>query len=176
MINKIFNFLPSTSLNTIIMITSLILFLFAVVVKLLSPVQLCNPMDYSMPGFSVLHYLRSLLKFMSSESVMLSNHLILWCPLLLWPSTIPSKKIFSKESALHIRWPKYWSLIVNNSLSNNIQGWFPLGLTGLISWWSKGHSRIFFCTTIQKNNFFGSQSSLWTNTHTHTWLLEKPWL
>jgi len=60
-------------------------------------------------------------------------------------------------------------------LSMNIQGWFPLGLTGLISLQSKGLSRI-FTSTIQKHEFFGIQPSLWSNTHIHTLLLEKPYL
>ena len=56
----------------------------------------------------------------------------------------------------------------------NIQDWVPLGLTGLISWLSKGLSRVFLNTTVQKHQFFGSQLSLWSNSHIHTWLLEKP--
>ena len=58
----------------------------------------------------------------------------------------------------------------------NIRGWFPLGLTGLISLQSKGLSRVFFSTSIWKHRFFGAQISLWFNSHIHTWLLEKPWL
>ena len=57
----------------------------------------------------------------------------------------------------------------------NIQDWFPLGLTGLISLQSKGLSRVFSNTTVQKHQFFGTQPSLWSNSHTHTWLLEKPY-
>ena len=72
-------------------------------------------MDYSMPGFPVSW---SLLKFMSVESVMLSNHLILCCPLLLLSSIFPSIRVFSNESVLHIRWPKYWSLSFSTSPSN----------------------------------------------------------
>ena len=71
---------------------------------------------------------RSLLKLMSIESVMPSNHLILCRPLLLLPSIFPSISVFSNESVLPIRWPKYWSF-----LPKNIQDLFPLGLTGLIS-------------------------------------------
>ena len=56
----------------------------------------------------------------------------------------------------------------------NIQNWFPLGLTGLISLHSKGLSRIFSNTTVQKLQIFGTQHSLWSNTHIHTWLLKKP--
>ena len=59
-------------------------------------------------------------------------------------------------------------------LSMNIQGWFPLGLTGLISLLSKGLSRVFSNTTVQKHQFFSTQPSLWSNFHIHTWLLEKP--
>ena len=71
---------------------------------------------------------RSLLKLMSIESVMPSNHLIPCCPLLLLPSIFPSIRVFSKESVLHIRWPTYWSFSFFS-----IKDWFPLGLTGLIS-------------------------------------------
>ena len=59
-------------------------------------------------------------------------------------------------------------------LPMDIQGWFPLGLTGLISLLSKGFSRLFFNITVWKHQFFGAQSSLWSNSHIHTWLLEKP--
>ena len=59
-------------------------------------------------------------------------------------------------------------------LSVNIQDWFPLGLTGLISKQSKGLSIVFSNTTVQKHQFFGAQLSLWSNSHIHTWLLEKP--
>ena len=59
-------------------------------------------------------------------------------------------------------------------LPMNIQGWFPLRLTGLISLQSKGLSRIFSNTTVRKHQFFGTQSSLWSNSHIHTWLLGKP--
>ena len=61
-------------------------------------------------------------------------------------------------------------------LPMNIQDWFPLGFTGWISLQSKGFSRVFSKTTVQKHQFFGAQLSLWSNSHIHTWLLEKPWL
>ena len=78
----------------------------------------------------------SLLKLM--KSVMPSNHLILCCPLLLLPSVFPSIRVFSNESALHIRWPKYWSFSFSISPSNEESVWFPLGWTGWISLQSKG--------------------------------------
>ena len=105
----------------------------------------------------------SLLKLMSIESLMPSNHLILWPPLLILPSVFPSIRVFSNASALHIRWPKYWSSA--SVLPINIQGWLPLGLTGLISLLSKGLSRVFSSTTIWKHQFFGTQPSLWSNSH-----------
>ena len=73
----------------------------------------------------------SLLKFMSTESVMLSNHLILCCPLLLSPSIFLGIGLFSNELTLRIRWPKYCASISASVLPMNIHGWFPLGLTGL---------------------------------------------
>ena len=75
-----------------------------------------------MPGLPVHHQLQSLLKLMSIQSVMTSNHLILCRPLLLPPSIFPSIKVFSDESALHIRWPKYWSFSFNISPSNEHPG------------------------------------------------------
>ena len=73
-----------------------------------------------------------------------------------------------------IRWPKEWSFSFSISSSNEYQGWFPSGLTGLISLLSKGHSRVFSSTTVWKCQFFGTQPSLWSNSHIHTWLLENP--
>ena len=83
---------------------------------------------------------RSLLKLMSIELVMPSNHLILCCPFLLLPSISPSLRVFSNESAVHNKWPKYWSFSCSISPSSEYSGWFPLGLTGLISLQSKGLS------------------------------------
>ena len=79
----------------------------------------------------------NLLKIMSFESVMPSNRLILCHPLLLPPSIFPSIRVFSNESVLYIRWPKYRSFSFGISPWMNIQDWFPLGLTGLISLVSK---------------------------------------
>ena len=95
-------------------------------------------------------------KLMSIESMMPSNHLILCRPLLL-PSVLPSIRVFSNESVLRIRWTKSTSTSV---LPMNIQDWFPLGLTGLISLQSKGLSRVFSNITVQKHQFFGAQLSL----------------
>ena len=110
---------------------------------------------------------------MSIESVMPSNHLILCHPLLLLPSIFPSIRVFLNESILRIRWPKYWNFSFNIILPMNIHDWLPLGLTGLISLQSKGLSRIFSNTTVQSYQFFSPQLSLWSNSHIHTWPLEK---
>ena len=79
-------------------------------------------MDCSMPGLPVHHQLPELLKLMSIESVMPSNHLILYCPLLLPPSIFPSIRVFSNESVFHIRWPEYWSCSFSISPSNEHPG------------------------------------------------------
>ena len=79
-------------------------------------------MDCSTPGFPVLHCLPNLLKLISIESVMPSNHLILCLPLLLLPSIFPSIRVFSNESALPIRWPKYWCFSFSISSSNEYSG------------------------------------------------------
>ena len=91
-------------------------------VKSLSHVRLCNPIDCSMPGFLSITNSRSLLKLMSIESVTPSNHLILCCPFLLPPSVFPSIRVFSKELAFCIRWPKYWSFSFSISPSNEYSG------------------------------------------------------
>ena len=96
----------------------------------------------------------------SIESVMPSNHLILCRPLLLLPSIFPRIRVFSHESALRIRWPKYWRFSFNISPPMNTQDWSPLGWTGWISLQSKGLSRVFPNTTVQKHQFFGAQLSL----------------
>ena len=114
---------------------------------------------------------RHLLKFMFTELVIVSNHPLLCHPLLLSPSISPSIRVFSSESALCIRWPKYWSFSFSISLSNEYSVLIPLGLTGLISLLSKGLSRIFSSTTVWKHHFFSVQPSLWSNSHIFVWLL-----
>ena len=102
----------------------------------------------------------SLFKLRSIELLMLSNHLIVCHPLLLLP--FPSIKIFSNESALRIRWPKYWSFSI--SPSNEYSRMISLGLTGLISLLFKGLSGVFSNITVGKHQFFGTQP-LWSNSH-----------
>ena len=91
------------------------------------------------------------------------------------PQSLKASGVFSNESTLHMRWPSTRVSASASVLPVNIQGWFPLGLVGLISLQSKGHSRVFPNTTVQKHQFFGTYLSLWSNSHIHTWwLLEKP--
>ena len=117
----------------------------------------------------------SLLKIMSIESVMPSNHLILYHPLFLLPSIFPRIRVLSNELTLHKGVVQgIWVLASASVLPMNIQGLFPLGLTGLISLLSEGLSRVFSNTTIWKCQFFSAHYSLWSNSHIHTWLLEKP--
>ena len=104
------------------------------------------------------------LRFMSTESVMPSSHLNLCC-LLLLPSTPPSIKVFSNESTLHMRWPKYQSFSFSIIPSKEIPG--------LISF-RMDCSRVFSNTTLQKHQFFGAQPSSQSNSHIDMWPLEKP--
>ena len=96
---------------------------------------------------------------MSIESVMPHNYLILSCPLLLLPPIFPNIRVFSKESVLPIRWPSIGDSASASVFPMNTQDWSPLGLTGLISLQSKGLSRVFSKTTVQKHQFFGTE--LW---------------
>ena len=98
-----------------------------------SYLTLCDHMDCRTPGFLFLHHLQGLLKLLSTELVMPLNHLILYCPLLILPSIFPSIRVFSNESALHIRWPKYWGFSFSISPSIEYSGlisfridWFDL--------------------------------------------------
>ena len=123
--------------------------------QLLSPVRLfVTPWTAACQASLSITNSQNLLKLMSIESVMPSNHLIVCCPLLP-PSIFPSIKVFSNESVLCIRWPKHWSFTFNISPSNEYSELISLGWTGWISWLSKGHSRVFSNTTVQKHPFFG---------------------
>jgi len=103
---------------------------------------------------------RSLLKLKSIESVMPSNHLILLCPLLLLPSIFPSIRVFYKESVLCIKWPKYCSYSFSISPSNEYSGLISFRMDWLDLLQSKGLSRVFSNTTVQKHQFFSAQLSL----------------
>ena len=135
---------------------------------------LCDLMKCSMPGLPVHHQLQSPPKPMSIVSVMPANHLILCFPLLLLPSIFPRIRIFSNESALRIRWPKYWSFSFNISPSNEHPGLVSFRMDWLDLLAVQGTLKVFSNTTVRKHQFFCTQLSLWSNSHIHTWPLEKP--
>ena len=134
---------------------------------------LCDPMGCSTPGFPVHH---QLLEFTQTQ--------VHWVDDAIQPShplSSPSPPAFnpSQRQGLMNRLYSSGGQNIGVSVSAlvlpvNIQDWFPLGLTSLIFLLSKGHSRVFFNTTIWKHQFFGAQPSLWANSHIRTWLLEKP--
>ena len=117
---------------------------------------------------------QSSLRLRSIESVMPCSHLILCPPLLLLPPIPPSIRIFPNESTLCMRWPKYWSFSFNIIRSKEYPGWSPLEWTGWISLQSKGLSRVFSNTTVQKHQFVGAKSSSQSNSHIHTLPQERP--
>ena len=137
-----------------------------------SVAQLCltlwDSMDCSMPGFS-LTISRSLLRFMSIESMMPSDHLILCCPLLFLPSVFPSIRIFSNELALHTKWPNYWSFSFSISPPNEYSELISFRIDWLDLLAVQGTlSRVFSSITVQKHQFFGALPSLWSNSNIQT--------
>ena len=123
-----------------------------------SCLTLCNSMDCSMPGFPVLHHLLSLLNLMSIESLMPPNHLTLCCPLLL-TSIFPSIRVFSNESALCIRWPKYQSFSISPSNEYSVMISFSMDWLDLLA--VQGPLKSLPNTTVWKHQFFSTQPSLW---------------
>ena len=117
---------------------------------------------------------QSSLRLTSIKSVMPSSHLILCRPVLVLPPIPHSIRVFSNESTLHMRWPKYWSFSFSIIPSKEIPGWSPSEWTAWISLQSKGLSRVFSNTTVQKHQVFGAQPSSQSNFHIHTWPQEKP--
>ena len=117
----------------------------------------------------------NLLKLKSIESVMPSNHLILCHPVLPLPFIFPSIRVFYSESALPIRWPKYWSFIFSISPSNEYSGLISFRIDWLDLLAVQGTLKSLLQHHISKHQFFSAQLSLWSNSHIHTWLLEKPY-
>ena len=134
---------------------------------------LCDPMNCSTPGLPVHHQLPIFTEIhvhRVSDAIQPSHPL---SSLLLLPPIPPSIRVISNESTLLMRWPKYWSFSLSSFLPKNTH-WSPLEWTGWISLQSKGLSRVFANTTVQKHQFFSAQLSSQSNSHIHTWLLEKP--
>ena len=140
-----------------------------------SCLTLCNTMNCNTPGFPVLHYPPEVAQThvrWVSDAIQPSHPLLSPSPfdfsLTQHHGCFPVRRLFALGGQ---------SIVASASASvlpMSIQGWFPLGLTGLISLQSKGLSRVFSSITIQKHQFIGTQPSLWSNSHICTWLLEKP--
>ena len=130
---------------------------------------LCDPMDCSMPGFPVYHQIPELAQthvHWIGDAIQPSH------PVIPFSSHLQS---FPASGSFPMSWLSGQSIGASASiLPMNIQDWFPLGLTGSICLQSKGLSTVFFNTAVQKDQFFGTQPSLWSNSHIRTWLLEKP--
>ena len=135
---------------------------------------LCNPMNRSTPGLPAHHQLPDFTQthvHRVGDAIQPSHPLLSPFP----PAPIPpSIRVFSNESTLCMRWPKYWSFSFSIILPKKSQGWSPSEWTGWISLQSKGLSRVFSNTTVQKHQFFSSQLSSQSNSHIHTWPQEKP--
>ena len=131
----------------------------------------CDPMNHSTPGLLSITNSRSSPKPMSIELVMPSSHLILRRPLLLLPPNPPSIRVFSNESALCIRWPKYWSFSFSISPSSEHPGLTSFKRDSLDLLAVQGTPKLlesFSNTTVQKHQFFGAQLSSQSNSHMHT--------
>ena len=124
-----------------------------------------HPVHHQLPKYTQTHVHRV------SDAI---HHLIFCLPLLFLPPIPPSNRVFSNESTFSMRWPKYWSFSFSISPSNEHPGLITLGWTGWISLQSKGLSRVFSNTTVQKHQFFSTQLSSQSKSHFHTRLLEKP--
>ena len=131
-----------------------------------------EPTDCSTPGCPVLHHLPELAQTHAhwvSDAIQPFDPLL---PLLFLPSIFPSIRVFSNELTLHFRWPKYWSFSI--SPSNGYSGLISFRLDWFDLLASKRLSGVFSNITFQNYNLFGAQPSLWSNSHIHTWPLEKP--
>ena len=141
-------------------------------VQLLSHVRLCDPMDCSTPGFLLHHQLLELAQTHAhrvSDAIQPSHPLSSPIPLAF--NLSQHLDVFQWVSSSH-HVARYWSL--NISLSNEYSGLISFRMDWFDLLAAKGLSRVFSSTTVQKHQFFGTQLSLWSNSHIHTWLLEKP--
>ena len=150
-------------------------FPIVVVVQSLSPVWLfATPQTAVHQASLSLTISWSLPKFMSIELVMSSNHFILCCPLLLLHSIFPSIRVLSMSWLFSSGGQSIGVSGSASVLPMNIQDWFPLGLTSVISLLSKWVSGVFSSPTFQKHQFSGPMPSLWSNSHIHIWLMKIP--
>ena len=129
---------------------------------------LCDPMNHSSQASLSITNSQSSLKFISIRSVMPSTHLILCRPLLLLPPIPPSIRVFSNESTLHMRWPKYWNFSLSISPSSEYSGLisFKMDWSDLLA--VQGILKSLLQTTVQKHQLFGAKLALSSNSHIHT--------
>ena len=161
-------------------VDQIIIYLSIVLLSLFSSVQSCSRVQIFVTPWTAAHQA----SLVHNQLPKLAHTHVRWVGDAIQPShplSFPSLPAFNLSQyqrlfqwVLHIRWPKYWSFSFTSVLAMNIQDWFPLGLTGWISLQSKGLSRVFSSTTVQKHLFFGTQFSLKSNSHMPTWPLEKP--
>ena len=143
-------------------------------IQLLSRDWLCNPLDCSTPVFPVFQHLLELAQThirQVGDAIQPSHPLLSPSPLTF--NISQQEGLFQWVSSSHQVAKVLELQLQHQFFPMNIQDWFPLRLTDWISLQSKGLSRVFSCTTIQRHQFFGTQPSLWLNSHIHTWLLEK---
>ena len=136
---------------------------------------LCYPVDCSMPGFSVHHqfpeFAQTHVHWVSDANLTIPFSVVSFSSC---PQSFPASGSFLMSQLFALGGQSIGASASASVLPMNIQKWFPLGLTGLISLQSKGLSRVFPNTTAQKHQFFIAQLSLWSSSHIHTWLLEEP--
>ena len=161
---------PSDSIQTLFSDGESVLYISSIAQSCLN---LCDPMDCSTPGFQVHHQLLGLAQLMTASR---------WCHPTISFSVIPfsyclhyfpASGSFQKSQFFTSGGQSTGASVSATVIPMNIQNRFHLGLTGWISLQSKGLSRVFSNTTVQKHHFFGTHLSLWSNFHIHTWLLEK---
>ena len=136
--------------------------------------NLCDPMNCSIPGLPVHHHLPEFTQthvHQGGDAIQPSHHL---SPLFPLPPIPPSIRDFSNESTLCMKWPKYWSFSFSIIPSKELPGLISFRMDWWISLQPKGLSRVFSNTTVQKHRFFSAQLSSQSNSHIHTWPLEKP--
>ena len=149
------------------------IWIIIVPVHLLLYPTLCNPVNCSSLGSSVLQHLPEFAECPLSHWYH-PNISSSFSPFSCYPQIFPSSKSFPMSQLFPLGGQSIGAAISALVLPMNIQGWCPLGLTGLISLLSERLSRVFFNTTVWKNQFIGTQPSLWSNSYIHIWLLEKP--
>ena len=143
------------------------------IIQSLSHVRLCDPMDCSTPSFPVLHYLLEFAQIhvhWVADAIQLSHPVF---PFFSCPQSFPASGSFPTSQLFASGGQSIGASALASVLPMKSQGCFLSGLTGLISLLSEGLSRVFTSSTVWKNRFSSAQHSLWSNTHIHTWLLEK---